>query len=303
MLEKWLERHSQLLNGNYDEGWPSHEDIRTGNPDFKDRFEPTPTFDKPIWDGRRAPFVLLINADFGMGDTIQFWRFVQMAKDRVYFVYVRCDSDFKPLFNKERTGIEVIGKEEPLPHFDAIIHMMALPKVLGIKKSDISGKPYISPNDSEPMDRILRSLLSTTRFSKLGMCWQGNPFNPRDHLRSIPDLLVQKYWIWPGTKFFSLNKIGEIPAEFCDMKPYMRDWNETAHLLQLMDLVITVDTAVAHLSGALGRPTWLIVPTEDPDWRWGREGSETLWYDSVRLYRNRDWEETMNGIAEDILRF
>jgi hypothetical protein len=196
-----------------------------------------------------------------MGDTIQFYRFIEEAKSRVSKLILRCDEDFKTLF----CDTNVVGKDEKLPEFDKVIHMMALPKVLGIKKSDIKGEKYISVNKNDPMDWILQSTLAPMRATKIGICWQGNPFNPRDHLRSMP-LEFAEYFVRsfdPRMGFYSLNKIGKVSDAFLDMKPYMGNWNQTAQLIQLMDIVVTVDTAVAHLAGALNRTTYLIIPDED----------------------------------------
>ena len=295
-MEQWENCHPKLLAGDYDENWPAHEWIRTGNPEFNDVLQPTPTFEKPIWDGRRAPITLLINADFGMGDTIHFWRFVLLAKERVFCVIVRCDDDFITLF-PSKPGIQVIGNSQPLPHFTHIIHMMALPRVLGIKKQDISGKSYISV--SSPVDF---SFIKDLKFTKIGVCWQGNPFNQRDNIRSIPEEYLKGLFVVPGMKFFSLNKIGNIPEGFFNMKGYLTSWNTTANLLECMDLVISVDTAVAHLAGAMGIPTWLIVPVEQPDWRWGTEGDKTIWYDSIKIFRrDKGFAEVIDQIAKSII--
>jgi hypothetical protein len=302
MIEKWLECHQHLLEGEYDDWWPRHEWIRTGSADAKDRFELTPTFGKPVWDGRKAPFPLLVNADFGMGDTIHFYRFIQEAKRRLYCLVLRCDEDFKTLFTER--GIPVIGKEEPLSHFTHVIHMMALPHVLGVKKADINGEPYICPNPSCPMtDCALQSVLSASRSSKIGVCWKGNPFNPRDSVRSLSDKVIERF-LWgfdPRMHFFSFNKVDPPPEKFIDCRLYMTDWNQTAWLLEQMDLVISVDTAVAHLAGAMGKKVWLLLD-EDVDWRWGRDGTRTIWYDSMRIFRRTStWEEVIDRVAANVL--
>lgn len=292
MMDQWLNCHQQLLDGNYDDNWPQHEWIRTGNPAFKDRYEPTPTFGLPVWNGSIEPVVLLINADFGMGDTIHFFRFVAAASRRVSKVILRCDEDFKPLFQ----GVEVLGKDEPIPsECQKIIHMMALPHVLGVKQAELSGSPYLTPNTDFPMDRDLVSMLTKFSFSKVGLCSQGNPFNPRDSIRSIPGF---PEGFESSFTFFGLNKIGQMPRNCLDMRAYMTDWNQTAHLVSLLDLVITIDTAVAHLAGAMGVPTWLILSNEDVDWRWGRDGESCVWYASMKIFRREfDWPEVLKRVS------
>lgn len=239
-----------------------------------------------------------------MGDTIQFWRFVPLARARVAHVILRCDEDFQTLF--EDADVEVVGKEEPLPPCDKIIHMMALPAVLGVKKADISGRPYLTPNYEEPRSVdwwAFENSFSFGRYSKIGICWCGNPFNPRDHLRSIPQFVYDTFrdWFPERMAFFSLNKL-ECPESFLDLRGRMKDWNQTARVLQHLDLVISVDTAVAHLAGALGRPVWTLIPTADPDWRWGTEGDKTLWYDSMTLFRNeKGWGEVVDRVARTLI--
>ena len=285
-MHEWNRSLSLLLEGNYEEGWPRHDWIRTGRPEVQDRFEPTPTFGRPVWQGDREPITLLVNADFGMGDTIHFWRFMGAVKDRVAHVVLRGDEDFAPLFQ----GVTLVSKEDPLPDFDKIIHMMAIPRALGVRRADISGRPYLQPT-GPPHPSV--ASLRATKFDKIGVCWGGNPFNPRDGLRSVQPELFDRL----GVRLFSLNKLGVPPPMFYDVRGFMGNWNETAHQIQSMDLVISVDTAVAHLAGAMGTPVWVMIPKE-PDWRWGEEGDTTLWYDSMRLFRQTtDWAGVVDSIT------
>jgi hypothetical protein len=111
--------------------------------------------------------------------------------------------------------------------------------------------------------------------------------------------LFEKLKVVEGLKFFTLNKLYEPPADFIDIRPLMRDWNETAYLVQMMDLVITVETSIALLAGAMGKKVWMLVPYI-PDWRWG-SGKQTVWYDSMRIYRSTgSWEPVIEEISEDL---
>lgn len=267
--EQWNRSIQLLRKGRWNEGWPAHEWIRTARWDAKHTFEVTPTFDKPIWNGEHG--TVLVNADFGMGDTIHFSRFLPLIQERVL---LRCDSDFSRLFD-----VEVVND---VSDCDYIIHMMALPRVLGV--SDYSGAPYLSPMDAAPESL---GVLSQMKFTKIGVCWAGSPGNPRDAARSLSaDMLFRI----DGLPMFHLVKHLPCPAGFLDLRKFMSDWNNTAHALMQLDLIITVDTAIAHLAGALGRPTWLLLPVQ-PDWRWGTSGDRTVWYDSVRIFRQTgpDW--------------
>lgn len=286
-----------LLAGDYDDNWPSHEEIVAGSP--RDGEIPAATYGKPVWTGEQEPITLLVNAEFGDGDTIHFWRFIEQTKALVSKVILRCNADFRTLF----TGVEIVDKEEPLPEFDKIIHMMALPKALGVKKAEISGKPYLEPNHEDRASSAIQCI-SLLRFHKFGVCWAGNPFNPRDVYRSIPTNMLSVLDVVEGLRFFTLNKLYLPPESYIDSRGLMTDWNQTAHLLNQMTLVITVDTALAHLAGAMGRPVWMLTPDQEPDWRWGLTGDRTLWYDSMRLYRrDGNWEPTLELVARDFLAF
>lgn len=246
----------ELLRAGDPAGWPKHEWIPSGNLSK----EITANFGLPIWEGQDN-VTLLVNADCGMGDTIHFFRWLPKNVK----VVLRCDEDFDELL-----PVETVSKESPIPEVDYVIHMMAIPRLIDI---EMCGKPYLSPQGDDPCQQ-----LSKLDFHKVGVCWSGNPFNPRDEARSIPML---KHW-WGNT--FSLVKHDKEPAGF-DMRGFMQNWNTTAHLLGHMDLIISVDTAIAHLGGALGIPTWLLLPKKC-DWRWGDEDS-TPWYDSIRIFRNK----------------
>jgi len=272
-----------LLNGHTT--WPKHEWIVSGSPNKKHEFEVTPTFGKPIWNGSSEPITLLINADFGVGDTIHFFRFIHLAQQKVLNAILRCDGELRGLL----TGIQIIDKDQDLPNFDKIIHMMALPGLLDVK---IDGKPYLQQNRDSDICQEIDKL----SFFKLGVCWAGNPFNPRDAVRSIPLEMFNEI-IPEGMRPFCLNKVYDPPENYLNMRGYMKTWLDTSKLVSSMDLIITVDTALAHLSGALGKETWLLLSDIDPDWRWGLKGEKTIWYDSVKLFRG-NWKDVINNVRD-----
>lgn len=290
----WRESHCLLLNGDYDNGWPSHDIIVRDNPQHGTCL--ASDFGKTIWNGEVEPIILLVNAEFGDGDTIHFLRFLELASSRVNKIILRCNQDFKKLF----PNLCIVGKEEPLPNFDKIIHMMALPKVLGIKKNDINGSAYIFPNQYEPPP-MGTQIISLMNFFKAGICWAGNPFNNRDTHRSIEVDLFNK--LSPeGFHFFSLNNLFEPPKNCFDTRQLMKDWNETAHLVKIMNLVITVDTSIAHLAGALGVPVWLLVSPDSQEWRWGTNDDKTIWYDSMTIFRKTTtWDLLLKEVFEKFI--
>lgn len=282
--EKWNQSLTLLRHGDND-GWPSHEWIRTARWDTKHRFELTPAFDRPIWAGQKG--IVLINADFGMGDTIHFFRFIARASE-LATVILRCDSDFSALFD-----VQTVSFEDAIPDTDFVIHMMALPRLFGLK--EFSGTPYLRPKfpSIETFEHF-----NQLKFTKIGLCGLGNPANPRDKLRSLPvDFKIEI----DGLPMFNLVKHVPAPEGMLDVRKYMSDWNDTAHLISCLDLVISVDTAVAHLAGALGVPTWLLLPTFT-DWRWGEHGDSTQWYDSMRIIRRDGWDSVIETVNTELLK-
>lgn len=279
-MKEWTEALKRLRQGDYS-AWPRHEHIRTGRFDTHDHFESTPTFGLPIWDGREDTTVL-VNADCGMGDTICFYRWLPQIKAKE--VILRCDIDFEPLF-----PIPVVSKESPLPG-DCVIHMMAVPQILGI--TQVTGEPYLKPQWEDPV-----AGLGTTKFTKIGICWAGNPFNPRDKERSIP---VEFFNFWGDMKPFSLVKHEPPPSFMLDARGLMSNWNNTAHLINHMDLVISVDTAVAHLAGAMGKPVWMLLPDRATDWRWVGGAN---WYNSMRIFRrSTTWQALLEEVRAEVTR-
>ena len=290
---EWNTYFNLLLNGDYDKGWPDHDSIINNSPQFG-LYKPN-NYNRPTWTGLEEPITLLVNAEFGDGDTVHFYRFIEKTKNRVSKLFLRCNEDFKDLFS----GVNVVGKDHNLPHFDKIIHMMALPRVLGIRKGDISGKPYLTPNQiKKPIEEI--STFPLLDAFKVGVCCAGNPFNPADIHRSIDPSLFNEFFDFKNVCFFSLNNIFDPPKNSKDVRHLMKDWNQTAHLINAMDLVITVDTSIAHVAGALGKPVWVLVSPAAGEWRWGQSGTETIWYESMKIFRKKDsWKSLIkDAIAE-----
>jgi hypothetical protein len=268
--KRWQQALASLRSGDYS-SWPKHEWIRAGSQGS----ELTPTFGMPIWKGERG--TVLVNADCGMGDTICYYRWLHQIDD----VVLRCDADFEDLF-----PIPINHNSAPVAEADYIINMLAVPGVLGIKS--VSGEPYLSPASQNPF-----ASLTQMGFDKIGICWAGNPFNQVDPERSIP---VELFNFWGDFKPFGLVKHEPTPEFMLDARGYMVNWLSTANLVSVMDLVITVDTAIAHLAGALGVKTWLLLP-ERVDWRWHGSEETTPWYSSVRIFRKTStWEELLEEV-------
>lgn len=279
--------------------WLDHHQIRTGSSQSRNNpnFVPTPTYGKPVWNGEKKDITLLVNADFGYGDTIQYYRYCETAAQRVTKLILRCEEDLHHLL--QVPGQWLLSKEQEFPEFDEIIHLMALPKVL--ECGEPNGSPYLKTKEF-PKASVL-DLLNLMGFTKVGLCWAGNQFNPRDSNRSIPVDLLDILRVKPGMSYFSLQKQYEPLEWFLDCRSLMSDWNATAQLVKELELVITVDTAIAHLAGAAGcRQVWLMLP-KDADPRWG-DGRKTCWYNNFTVFRQKqegDWEEVLREVADLLL--
>ncbi len=277
MSNKWIECLDKLKTGDYENNWPSHDIIRTGNPDFLSTYVTTPTFGMPIWSGEPVKN-LIINADCGLGDTIQFVRFCKNLHATLI-----CPCDLWSIFGNTNLNFS----EEPLKG-DAIIHIMALPYVLKIKNSEINGKPYLQEKyiNTPALASALENI-DKLKFTKIGLCLSGNPNNPRDKERSFSFEEAASLFDL-GLPFFNFNKIQEGNSHLIPLPLY--DFNHTAILLKKMECLITVDTAVAHLAGAIGVKTYLLLK-DNPDWRWNR-----CWYDSIEIIRENQIESVKNRI-------
>jgi hypothetical protein len=185
-------------------------------------------------------------------------------------------------------------EEVSVGSFDYICHLAAVPGVLGSK---ISGKPYLKVNTPRLSKPTMYQIIALQEFSKIGVCWAGNPFNHRDTKRSIEVAHLARLMIVPDLRLFSLQKQYDPPPIMFDARGLMGDWNETAALIEQMELVITVDTGVAHLAGAMGKRTWLLVPREyDPRWN-------EPWYDSIKIFwQQQDWPHLLDKVAEELSR-
>jgi len=265
-------------------------------------------FSQPVWKGEFAPDkTLLIHAEQGFGDAVQMLRFVPMARERVGRVVLECRPELKTLFQYSRCADVVVPFGAPIPAFDCVVSMMSLPHVLGVMLDTIPNSvPYVRA----PLCKSLPS--DQSGRLKVGLVWAGNPTHHQDAVRSIPLEELDPILRVPHVSFYSLQNSVPVRDE-----PYLRskadlihvdqtysNFLETASAVAQLDLVIAVDTAVAHLAGALGKPVWTLIQ-HSPDWRWLMGREDTPWYPTMRLYRQakrNDWELLVRRVAEALRR-
>jgi tetratricopeptide (TPR) repeat protein len=262
-------------------------------------------FPQPAWQGEVAPGkTLFIHAEQGFGDAIQMARFVAEAGNRVGQVILECRPELFTLFQHSRCAETVIPFGAPIPRFDYFIPMLSLPRVLAVTRETIPSRaPYLQAPPSSKLPAGSRS-----GHLNVGLAWAGNPGHNQDAARSLRLQSLAPLLEIPGVNFFSLQR--EVPAadkswlslvaDVVASDLVFEDFLQTASFINELDLVITVDTSVAHLAGALGKPVWLLLQ-HSADWRWFLDRADTPWYPTMQLYRQTErgrWDQPIAQVAD-----
>jgi len=289
-----------LLRGNFAEGWPKYE-ARWRIGDLPPRH-----FSQPQWRGEPlAGRTILLYAEQGFGDAIQFLRYVPLVIARGGQVVLEVHAPLVPLAARI-PGIKLVARGESLPAFDLQCALLSLPLAFGTKLDGIPANvPYLSPMPERVDHWAAR--IGQVPGVKVGIAWAGRSTHRNDHNRSIPLDRLKPLFEPAGARFFSL-QVGAAARELAAIEPSaiddlsgeLIDFAETAAAIANLDLVICVDTAVAHLAGALGRPVWVLLPFP-PDWRWLLGRGDSPWYPSMRLFRQRqggDWAAVLGSVRQ-----
>jgi tetratricopeptide (TPR) repeat protein len=258
---------------------------------------------KPRWDGQLYPGrTLLVLQEQGLGDTIQFGRFAALAAARGMRVFVEVQGPLRELM-KTLSGVEIAGPGDPIPQFDFFCPMCSLPLAFGTTPDDLPSEPYLSA-DPERVEAWRERLSALPAGLRVGIAWQGNWDFPFNAVRSLqPEALLPLGQV-PGVNFVSLQKYGT-PPEGLRMTDFMADVSDmadTAALMANLDLVISVDTSVAHLAGAMGKPVSLLI-RHFPCWRWLLDRRDSPWYPTMHIYRQArpgDWGGVIAEVAADL---
>jgi tetratricopeptide (TPR) repeat protein len=298
-----------LLFGKYEEGWREWE-WRRRLPGLTPR-----KYRGDAWDGQPIPNgTVLLHTEQGLGDTIHFIRFSRIVRQRVGRVIVECQPALVPLLRTCPDIDTVVGRGEPLPPFDVYAPLMSLPTLLALSADEIPTKvPYLSADAT--LVEQWRSRLATLSGLRVGIAWQGNPKHKRDRSRSVDLSAFAPLATVPGVHFLCLQKDPaareqrarcEFPVQ--DPGPNVDEsagaFMDTAAIMKTLDLVISTDTAIPHLAGALGVPVWLALPYA-PDWRWREEGETSRWYPTMRIFRQPsrgNWEPVFETVRGELAR-
>jgi len=300
-----------LLKGEYLKGWAEYE-WRWRR---KGLSEPDSDFSQPAWTGSDpSGRTILLHPEQGFGDTIQFVRYAPLLARRGARVIVECQPELKSLLQTLEGVAQVLSSAERRPAFDVHVPMLGLPLAFGTTVETIPANvSYLRPDPAlvkQWRTRLApRSTLHAPRL-KVGLAWAGNPQNPADRDRSLPLSALAPLAEVEGVAFYSLQK-GERAAQakspppgmtLVDLAADIKDFADTAALMAHMDLIITVETAVAHLAGALARPVWALLPFV-PAWRWLLEREDSPWYPTMRLFRQPapgDWNSVVQRVAHQL---
>ena len=280
-----------LLLGNFAAGWPGRE-ARFRLPSLPVSY---PTFAQPLWlgEGDIAGRTILLYADEGLGDTIQFVRYVPLVAARGARVVLAVEEAARPLLARMPGVAQCLAKSTSLPPFDTYCPISSLPLAFATTLDTIpDGANYLPSPSADRVQAWARRLGAHDRL-RVGLVWSGNPRHMNDRKRSIPLKRFEPILDIDAT-FVSLQKDPRpddkatlAGTAILDPTADLTDFVETAALISCLDLVITVDTSVAHLAAALGRPTWILLPFT-PDYRWLLDRDDSPWYPTVRLFRQSE---------------
>lgn len=303
-LARFSRSLTYLTLGNWTDGWKEYEWRWTAYNDIAKKF------DAPVWDGSDIMGKrILIYAEQGLGDTVQFIRYAKLVKEMGAYVIFETQSPVKDLLKLCPYIDEVYARGEKLPHFDLQIPLMSLPMIF---KTEISSVPEIVPYiyAKQELVQYWGEQIKHDRNIKIGICWQGNPNYSTQFLRqAVASKSMHVKHFEPiarlqGITLYNLQKMGG-EDQLKDLSPDIKivsfdgDFDnsrgrfmDTVGLMQNLDLIITIDTGTCHVAAALGIPTWNLLPNP-ADWRWMIDRTDTPWYNNMRLFKQPtpgDWE-------------
>lgn len=293
-----------LLFGEMPQGWDQYE-VRHRIPGL---VKPVRSFVQPAWSGE--PFegkTLLLHFEQGFGDTFMFLRYAPLVKARGGRVVLLAQPELADVAATCQGLDAVVPEGSPLPPFDLQLPLPSLPRVFRTDLDSIPCEiPYLDVPEKVPgREAILQRLARTEGRLRVGCAWSGSPIHRRDKERSVPPGIFARLGAIPGVDWYSFQhgaaKEAPLPG-LTPLGPVLRTFSDTAYALSGMDLVITVDTALAHLAGAMGIPTLLLVHFQ-PDYRWLLDRPDSPWYPSLRIYRQAfpgDWNSALTQVIRDL---
>jgi tetratricopeptide (TPR) repeat protein len=292
-----------LATGQFEPGWMEYE--------WRNLTEAgkatMPAMTSAPWNGMKIPTGrLLLVGDQGYGDTIQFARYIPMAAERCQALIVGCSPEMGPLLAGMQGVSQYCHRWDDVPGHAAHCRLSSLPYLFGTQLDTIPSRiPYLKadPARIEHWRQRLNATLPAGA-KRIGLAWTGRPTHPNDRKRSMPLAQLAALADAGSAAFVSLQKpmpprdletLRQFPG-MTDLSEELKDFGETAAIMENLDLIVTVDTAIGHLAGALGKPAWILIP-KAADWRWMLDRDDSPWYPSVRLFRQQrpgNWDQPLS---------
>jgi len=305
---RWNQAIARLLGGDLARGWEDYEsrwDLERAKPLRRN-------FGRPAWDGAKAKGKrILLHAEQGLGDTLQFIRYAALVKQRGLKVLLECPAPLQSLLARAPGVAQAFATGEALPEFDLQLPLLSLPRLFGTTLQSIPApRSYLTPDPS--LARKWKAKLGAAGKSlRVGLAWAGGTSDRKRDcgLAALAPLAAAR----DAVAFYSLQK-GEAAAQaatppagmkLVDLSAELKNFADTAALIGQLDLVISTDTAVPHLAAALGKPTWILLRYA-PDWRWLLGRDDSPWYPTARLFRQPrpgDWAEPIERAARALRSF
>jgi hypothetical protein len=294
----------RLLRGDFGQAWPEDACWR--------EHRGKPRSWRPTWDG--TPLngrTIFLYPDGGVGDALQYVRYAPLVQQCGGKVVIGCSPLLHRLFGNCRCIDRLVGAEPALPDFDVQAALMDLPNLFATTLTAIPADiPYLFA-DPELVAKWRRELERLPGF-QVGLLWQGNPKYDRDGQRSAPLACFELLGQIPGVRLFSLQvghgveQLPHIPFPLADLGSRfdLSSFDDVAAVVTNLDLVISVDSVIAHLAGALGTPVWVAL-SYSPDPRWMPEREDSPWYPTMRLFRQRtpgDWKSVFDRMADELVK-
>lgn len=302
---QWNRALALLLAGDFARGWPAYE-WRWQATSMRPR-----TFAQSFWDGAVPDWrTVLLHAEQGLGDCLQFIRYAPLVAAKCAKAMVECPPPLAGLLQSCAGISEIVPRGAPLPQFDLHAPLMSLPGLLATSAENTPADiPYLQAPESADAGLVAALEIAAGR-RKIGFVRAGNPAHENDRNRSCDAAHFASLAAADNVALFSLQKdaapraLGQLPLA-ADLAPLLGDFSDTAFAVSRLDLIITVDTALAHLAGALGRPVWLLLP-HAPEWRWQLGRDDSPWYPNMRLFRQSrpgDWHGVFERLSQALSTF
>lgn len=291
----------QLLQGDFVNGWRNYEVRWTV---YTPRTSPQPKWLGAPLKGARV----LLHAEQGLGDTLQFLRYVPLVQAASGKVLLDVSPKVRRLAAQLPGLVALVNTGDPLPYFDCHCPLMSLPLALGTTLETIPARvPYLFP--PQEALQVASALAWPAHGLRVGLAWTGNPEHPKNRFRSVSVDLLEPLFGLEGVHFFSLQmgpgaaELEGRKAKIVDLAPVTGDMADTAAQMANLDLIITIDTSMAHLAGALAKPVWILL-SHTPDWRWLLEREDSPWYPTARLFRQAkpgDWPPVIERVRTALM--